>query len=122
MDDDWVAQAKEKNAREQVHIFQDQRRKRSKFKEKTTLRQVIAAGLNLWDRQDLRVDVNWTKFHQALKRSEVDIYYEQKRYVVLQNTGMLPMRVNAIMLDGEQCTKDEKSADSVNKITIGNCA
>ena len=38
MDQKWLDQAKSKSSREQVHLFQDQRRKRNKYKEKNNLR------------------------------------------------------------------------------------
>ena len=31
------------------------------------------------------------------------------------------MKLNSIMMDGEPCTKDEMTADVINKITISNC-
>jgi len=85
--------------------------------DKPTLRQRVATALGRWDTQDLRVDLNWTELSLQAQRGKVDIVYQHTRYIILQNTGAVPLRIQSIRLDDSkyQCS------DSWHKLNIQNC-
>lgn len=84
--------------------------------DKPTLRQRVAGVLGLWDTQDLRTDLNWTELSQEAQRGRVDIVYSHTRFIVLQNTGAVPLKINIIKID-----EMDACFESTGKLWVRNC-
>ena len=102
---------------EQQTLSKEYQKKMKAILDQPDLRFQVAQTLDRWDTQDFRVDINWTDFEYSLQRNGAELIHDHTRYVVFENSGSLPLKIQNIKIDDSA----QACSDDSGVLTVRNC-